>query len=636
MESLELPEMSSSGDGSKGISAPVDGLDTLLGLLPAAKAVRDIQAQPARNPLSWASISIFLVDLTLAIPAILFLVYAAMVARADGKDASTEPVLSLINAATYGPSIFPIVFAAVTANFLRALAAWKLERGITVLNLELLLGSRSVFSAFSIPFSIRSINLFVPLLMVLWALSPLGGQAALRAVEVAPPETAEPWIVQYLDFMSEFPYSSPTSSAGIDLLPAALGAFSAALAAPPEVKGASQDAFRNIKIPMIEPCQRADTPKDQDGWFGLEERGNISFSSLSGLPIASLEPMITRANYSFVLETSYVYANCSVSHSTGMSMTEFRSYLDANTRYNNWRTLVITPLFEPQVIFTSWTINGLTNATCNLTTTFVEAEVRCRGSVCENIRARPGKIPEKPLYPKTVLSGLPAEAFFRSFVNASETPWSKEYIADPYSTPIEYYFTHPEAPYSARRNASEDGWRGAEIWPVGDEVFSQRFTELLNTFWIVNIAPFAVTGNFTYESQPRDPTPGPTRYRIHNVTGSVISNDPVLRASWGWIAMLIVASSVILLAGVLAAALRLLRRGPDILDRTPLLLRDNPYADVQPVSSMEGSVDAMARLKDVKVCIGDGKTEAATGRLVFGTVGEVEPLARQRKGRLYS
>ena len=176
---------------------------------------------------------------------------------------------------------------------------------------------------------------------------------------------------------------------------------------------------------------------------------------------------------------------------------------------------------------------------------------------------------------------------------------------------------------------------GADIWPVGDEVVSQRFTQLLNTFWIINIAPQAATGNFTFNE---DPAPIPLSYLIQNTTGSVASNDPVLGANWGWMVMLVVSSSVMFVAGVLAAALRLLRRGADILDRTSLLLRDSSHANVGPASSARWKLDLTLR-QDSRMSrstLVTGERRRRPGVWCLAPLGKAKPLARRRKGRLYA
>ena len=73
--------------------------------------------------------------------------------------------------------VFPIMFAAVIGRFLTSIAAWKLERGVTVATVEHLMGSRTVFGAIITPFRLRVLQFtFVPLIC-LWTLSPLGSQA---------------------------------------------------------------------------------------------------------------------------------------------------------------------------------------------------------------------------------------------------------------------------------------------------------------------------------------------------------------------------------------------------------------------------------------------------------------------------
>lgn len=47
---------------------------------------------------------------------------------------------------------------------------------------------------------------------------------------------------------------------------------------------------------------------------------------------------------------------------------------------------------------------------------------------------------------------------------------------------------------------------------------------------------------------------------------------------------------------------------------------------------MEARFDTVARLKDVQVCIGDGRAEEETGGVVFGIVRKAEPLARLGRG----
>ncbi|OHW93130.1 hypothetical protein CSPAE12_08438 [Colletotrichum incanum] len=194
----------------------------------------------------------------------------------DGLPVDQDPIPSLQTIAKYSPTLFPIGFAASATNLLKAVAAWKLERGITVLSLEYLLSCRTVFNTLTTSLSIRAINGLAPILFVLWALSPLGGQASLRVMDSVPSTATEPWPFEYLEFMSPASHSGQYTSSGMETLPAIHGAFAAALSGPKSVKSASQDLFGNLKIPMIESFRTSSGEPGLDGYYNVDLDPNTS------------------------------------------------------------------------------------------------------------------------------------------------------------------------------------------------------------------------------------------------------------------------------------------------------------------------------------------------------------------------
>ncbi|KAF7539118.1 hypothetical protein G7Z17_g12494 [Cylindrodendrum hubeiense] len=609
----------------------------------------------ARKPTSVLSLWELFLDLLLAVPAILFLVYAGFVSVYDGKPIDTEPVPKLRTMAGYGPTIFPIAFAAIAANLLKTFAAWKLERGISVLSLQFLLRSRTVFSAFTTPLTVGTISSMTPLILILWALSPLGGQAALRVVGEAPSSSQEPWNYRYLDFRSYMLQVAPRSSAGAEVLPAILGAFTTALGSPEDIKSASQDAFGNIKIPMLEPFLASNRARI-NGWYDLEGETNITYSSIAGLPIEVSDGLGLRGNHSFKMETSYMYNNCTVSHYTPKNETFWPNYLKKHQVYNNGRTIVLEYVYRNyldsntkplEVVFTSWSSPVIANTTCSLTTTYLEVDMKCHQSDCSAKRIRPLVRPDN-VTALTVLDGLGPTGklefsmqmmgFMETFVNATDTSWSSDWAMHQYSTPIEYYFTNPGSPYSDVRNAAITG---AKVWAVSDKIFSQRFSQLFNTFWIANIAPFAATGSVEFLDAGINYTS-----MTANDSGKAFAQDGVgtftpdilvLRANRAWLGVLVVASATMLIAAVAAACLGSLRRGPDILDYTTSFMRDNPYVNVTSTtqSSMEDGSNQMRRLKNVRICLGDVTPAQAKGYVALATVGEAVPLGKQGRTRTY-
>lgn len=244
-----------------------------------------------------------------------------------------------------------------------------------MLELEYIVSSRTVFSALTTPVSLRSINPLAPLLFALWALSPLGGQAVLKVVEVVPTSQTSLWEFQYLDVVSPMLACSPTPSAGMDAIPPIVGAFNSALASPGSTKNASMDAFGNLKIPMLESCFSNGVQSDRDGWVDASPSSNCSYSSLTGIPAHGA----VKANHIFKVETSYAYADCSVSHSTNWARASWKYYLGYSSNgltfgltdlgvSNRWRDV-------PALMnFRSITDQALTNATCVMRQTYVEAE----------------------------------------------------------------------------------------------------------------------------------------------------------------------------------------------------------------------------------------------------------------------
>lgn len=163
-------------------------------------------------------------------------------------------------------------------------------------------------------------------------------------------------------------------------------------------------------------------------------------------------------------------------------------------------------------------------------------------------------------------------------------------------------------------------------------MFSQRFSQLLNTFWISSIAPTGVTGYFNISADGHSSS----GYAALTVTGEATPDHLVLECRRGWLAILVIASMTMLFAATATAILGLLRRGPEILDRASLILRDNPYANVPPASSMENGHEQARRLKDIRLRLGDAKPGLNRGHVAIGTTDAVTALSRVKNdARLY-
>jgi hypothetical protein len=68
-------------------------------------------------------------------------------------------------------------------RFFRHLGLWLAQRGTTLGRLEQLVGCQSVFSALERQFCLRSWSVVGLASILIWLLSPVGGQSALRLLD---------------------------------------------------------------------------------------------------------------------------------------------------------------------------------------------------------------------------------------------------------------------------------------------------------------------------------------------------------------------------------------------------------------------------------------------------------------------
>lgn len=584
------------------------------------------------------------------IPAILSLIYAGLVRGHDGRHMDLGLVPKLLEAAKFGPTVFPIAYTAVLANCYRNYAAWKLEResGITVLTLEYLLGSRTLFSAVTTQLKLRSRRPLALMLLIPWILSPLGGQAALRVVETQPVTTATSSPVSYLEFRSRFANIGSNNARAYLTLPAAASAFGAVLASPRTAKLAGQDNYGNIRIPLVEAFETTHMFEGSGDWYVVQDAPNVTYASMLGLPFDANN---TGTNITFKVQTSYLYTTCTVHHYEELQFKDRLEYLRSRTpligAYSNGRTLVLQvghlpkdsaaanrSSYEPtplKILFTSFNPDGVTNSSCSVTTSYVEAEVFCHGTNCTVVRVRRSTLNSVAPLPTVLDFNFQTQspdtstvaAFFDSFVNATDTPWSYKWMSQLRPSPLELSFTEQDDPYSVESY-------GDVIWPIGDTLFSQRFSQLLNAWWIANIAPFAVTGNFAAGPQTSD-----SAFRVQTVYGDMIPDIRVLHCNGTWLTTLIIASSAMLIAAIVAAVLGALRKGPDILDSPSSLLRDSPFVNTESLSSTGDATEHAKTLKDVNVAMGDSQAGEPVGRMAIGTTDLVQAASKLQPKRRY-
>lgn len=516
---------------------------------------------------------------------------------------------------------------------MKAIATWRLERGATIGLLEYLLGSRSMASAFMAPVKFRTFNLFVPLLIMMWAFSPAGGQSSLRIITVEPKYTNVSQDYQYLD-LSSSPFTLGLGgSAQASYATLVYAAFNAALTSPQTSKNGSQDMFGNVQLPMLESLVSSTTP-DANGWYSTEDKKNMTYTSLLGLPILGAQG---GANSTFNVETSYFNLDCAVvgtelgpsSNLTletpvpGMELMTGQGYNVWFDAYHSIESQQPRKVGFRQFAQLQDDSDGryMTTANCSLSTTYVEASVFCNETRSCDVRAiRSSKLSHSPgalsvldgLVPGT--SGPLAATFFETFTNAT----TGTHIAS--SGPIEYYFIDPAHPFSAM-----DNW--VPIAPIGSELFSRRFGQLLNTYYLSGVAPNGMIGDFTY--------PTNDEYGVATSSGISQTMQLVMRCHTPYLIVLVIASSIIFLAGMTTAYLDAFRRGPDVLDNFVNTLRDSPHVHCDFGPSMEDGTDKIKRLRRTTVKMGDVRPGDPVGMVAIATPTANQPVHKLTPKREY-
>ena len=137
-------------------------------------------------------------------------------------------------------------------------------------------------------------------LAAIWLLSPIGGQAVLRTVEILDqPGTTD---VAYMNTRAPS-YAAVDGDFAVDWFEAYIAMYSASLLSPSAILDESTDLWGNVKIPRI---SHSDIESSDGEWLQIPRDEFRTYTSLFGIPIANL----TWTNTTFSLESTYIDLVC--------------------------------------------------------------------------------------------------------------------------------------------------------------------------------------------------------------------------------------------------------------------------------------------------------------------------------------
>jgi hypothetical protein len=460
------------------------------------------------------------------------------------------------------------------------------------------------------------------------------------------------------------------------------GVVAAALGTADTLEGAPVDTWNHPKIPRIDELERAEDRNDTDqSWYAVNHDANVSYASLTGVAVINL---IEHGATNFTLPYEYMYFGCELLPQNNISTNRtdngilvsypdtpgqvqyLRGLQESGRLYdagqfmtNATRTLLTdgtsqrffffytifndTTQSKPQaLIYGSSGFNGLQwyLFECSMKSILVEANIICQSSVCgvERIRRlsldRSSRSVIRAPYDVVNNAGIN-----KDFIGAlGDIGGTTSYER---ANPVDSWI-FGNAPWgddpSTGGNPSKN-WTEYVADPGKMVEMSRRLTRVFNTFWDAYRWPLAITRNDPFARKSfYENTGEPANMLTMNKTEARTTRQiPIYRADPGWVACLVICSSVLLLLGIVSFVLSFRIMVPDIFDYVSSFTRDSPYIDVPYGGSTLDGAKRARMLKRLPVQLGDTDVDAKVGYIALRSIDDAKHCEKGkiRKDRMY-
>ncbi|KAJ3547472.1 hypothetical protein NM208_g1493 [Fusarium decemcellulare] len=622
---------------------------------------------PEPRPLSksvWASLSSVALFLPLLLLPIPFAVLLVLMSRLNGQPLSQHGA-SVFQGMGLASTLWPIAFAAILGSLARTVALYKAEKGTNLGTLGVLLGSQTLMSTLINAFTLRILSLWVILLLILWSLSPLGGQAVLRAVRVTSNAKAQDYDLMYsptVDMGIPYRNSLWSSVSGlVSLTSTMVPMFGAALCAPNALgqaaNGTSElfdesmrqiggtgtasllartDLWGNVRVPQVTSLPRYSSSKPHE-WVDVPTDQLVTYESLIGIPLRGL-PFGSPGNLTLRLSANYITLECSPWFNTtewlwaapGVlryhRLEDISTVMEKNGTYDmaqvymdaanptsgfNFSAKNITskgPITRGALVF-----GTMYNSTvCDISHAYVDVDVACeRVSGHDRMACRANRVRHSPSRPLSKPDDQLIPAFGHGpaqfiagipFLAPSSRPGLK--------SPMESYLADPAKGIGRFVEAGTD-YITDEYTKLPLPVFAERLAIVINTALRVSWSAYAVL-NFEAVNVAQEAD------RYGNTTGQFTSTTEVYETQRAWMATSILSLAIMFSAAILTVGLRLTIRAPDFLTHVAALTRDSKCMDVTPGGSTLSGDERARLLKDLPLKIMDIEPDDAVGMLAAG------------------
>jgi hypothetical protein len=534
--------------------------------------------------------------------------------------------------------------------------------------LEHVIGSQSLVAAVGHAITLHSLNFLTLALLAFWALSPLGGQSALRLAHETNKTISESRPVFYASVDAESQF--PLQTYNVDAFNRVNGVVSTTLLTADNLENAPVDTWNHPKIPRIAELEQGGSRLENDQtWYSADRDTSHSYASLTGVNVINLTSF---GNTNVTIPYEYMYFDCKASVHNNLTNSSAASGAimtspNQKSQMNYLHGLDNAKQLESGKHFTknSTSIDVLGrrgfffyttgNATrpaaliygskeialtfylfeCSMHSIMVEANIICSSDTCAVDRLRRLNIPRaqrkgKYLPYDVVNNASTSQSFVRHLAAIGGNDYSFA-MANPVDTYI--YGGTPWSIDEKTGQASIHNWTQTIDNVKKMEDMSHRLTRFANTFWDASRWPVAMTRNDPFARSSMDAISGEPNALLTMTRTEALVTRPVLvyRTSIAWTICLVLCSTVLLLLGILSFALSFRIVVPDIFDYVSSFTRDNPYVSAPGGGSFVDGAERARLLRHVRVQLGDVEAGKEVGYI---TVRSVEGLEDCEQGKV--
>lgn len=496
---------------------------------------------------------------------------------------------------------------------------FRAERGISLGRLEQLVGCTSLFSALERQIAIRSWSILGLLMTLIWLLSPLGGQSALRLLGEEDTFIYHTTNFSYLNPLAQqesFLEGASSANSGRSTYTAL---FLAALLSSTKYQNTPMDLWGNVKIPTWSSVQNSTSTGD--GWkiVGNLGNSNVSYASLIGIPVAN----VGGGNSTFRLRARQFDITCNKNEEVSREEANFGNL--TSTYKLNFTKDGICDSYPCGMTFKSLdNSDNYTVANCQLTYDYVEANISCIGKSCEAMQLRKLDL---------LTDGYTQDSDDFTRGNMVRTEFNLLPVVDQIGV----------AAAGARGSSNAEKWMNdpwnfigvmydnVDLYKLPPSLLGQRLTIIWNTFFQSTYATTALGGNLPKnltELSVNNPS-----LTFNSTQANIISEyNRVYKTNWRWFVALLVSSIILQIAAYTGLVLKYITLAPDIIGYASSLTLLNPYVPVPTGGTTLHGLERAALLQNLPIRIGDVCPSEPIGAIAVARAdgGFVSRLNRKR------